>query len=117
MPKTEPSSTELRQMRQMPDDFYEWNEALAKLLAAEEQIELTDRHWQVIHFLRKHCDAHGSGCSARLLLKTLSQEFRSDGGKRYLYTLFPRGPIVQACKISGIPLPQYAIDLSFGSVH
>lgn len=114
MPKTDPLSIE---QRQLPDSYYEWNEALAELLAAEEHIELTDRHWQVIHFLRNYCDAHGGGCSARLLLKTMSQQFRAEGGKRYLYTLFPRGPVVQACKISGIPLPQYALDLSFGSVH
>lgn len=114
MPKMDPLSIE---QRQLPDSFYQWNPTLAELLAAEEHIELTDKHWQVIHFLRDHCDAHGTGCSARLLLKTLSRRFGKEGGKRYLYTLFPRGPVVQACRISGIPLPQYALDLSFGSVH
>jgi len=117
MQKTDATPFELRQFHPMPDSFYEWNEEMAKQLAAEEQIQLSDQHWQVIRFLRKHCDAPGRGCSARLLLKTLSREFRDQGGKRYLYTLFPRGPVVQACKIAGIPLPRYALDLSFGSVH
>lgn len=117
MQKTEPSSTELRQMRQMPDSFYEWNETLANQLAAEEDIELSDRHWQVIHFLRKYCDTHGIDSGARSLLNAMSDQFQSEGGKKYLYTLFPRGPVVQACKISSIPLPEHARDLSFGSVH
>jgi len=100
-----------------PESFHEWNEALAANFAEEEGIELTDAHWQVVRFLRGHCEANGTSCSARLVLKAMTNEFKRQGGKRYLYTLFPRGPVVQACKIAGIPLPAYSLDLSFGSVH
>lgn len=105
------------EQRQPPDSFYQWDEALAVSLAAQEQITLTDAHWRVIRFLRRYCEENGTLCSARLLLKAMSGEFRREGGKRYLYTLFPHGPVVQACKIAGIPLPQHTLDLSFGSVH
>lgn len=105
------------EQRQPPESFHQWNEALAESLAAEEGISLSDEHWRVIRFLRHYCEQNGTLCSARLLLKAMSSEFRAEGGKRYLYTLFPRGPVVQACRIAGIPLPRHALDLSFGSVH
>ncbi len=114
MPIPAPLATETSMA---PESFNEWSKAQARALAAEEDIELTDAHREVIHFLRGHYEQNGTSCSARPLIKALSGAFKKQGGKRYLYTLFPRGPVVQACKISGIPLPAYALDLSFGSVH
>ncbi len=101
----------------IPEGFNEWTELIARQTAANENIELGDEHWEVIYFLRSHCQANGSACSARLLLKAMSANFKQRGGKKYLYTLFPRGPVFQATKIAGIPLPAYTLDLSFGSVH
>ena len=98
-------------------EFDQWSKEKALQIAAGEDIELSDAHWEIIHFLRDHCREHGTTCSARLVLKAMSNHVKQRGGKRYLYSLFPKGPVVQACKIAGILLPPYALDLSFGSVH
>jgi len=102
---------------QTPVDFEEWTEDKARQLAAKEDITLTDAHWEVIYFLRNHCKEHGTACKARHIIKALSERFEDRGGKRYLYGLFPHGPVYQASKLAGLPLPQSTLDLSFGSVH
>jgi tRNA 2-thiouridine synthesizing protein E len=114
MPEMNPMAVE---NSKTPEGFEDWTEEQAVELAAEENIQLTDAHWEVIHFLRKHCEQNGATCSARLVLKAMTSQVKEKGGKKYLYNLFPRGPVVQACKIAGIPLPPYSLDLSFGSVH
>ncbi|MEJ2426364.1 MAG: TusE/DsrC/DsvC family sulfur relay protein, partial [Candidatus Thiodiazotropha sp.] len=43
----------------VPEGFDDWTEDQAIQLAREEQIELTEAHWEVIHFLRHHCEQNG----------------------------------------------------------
>lgn len=102
---------------QAPENFDDWSEAHAIQLAQEEGMELSDAHWEVIYFLRNHCKEHGTSCTARHIIKALSKRFEDRGGKRYLYSLFPHGPVYQASKLAGLPLPPSTLDLSFGSVH
>ena len=102
---------------QPPLDFDDWNEAQALKVAQEEGIEMTDQHWEVIYFLRNHCKEHGTSCTARHVIRALAERFSERGGKRHLYALFPHGPVYQACKIAGLPLPPSTLDLSFGSAH
>ncbi|MDD5330301.1 MAG: TusE/DsrC/DsvC family sulfur relay protein [Sulfuricella sp.] len=97
-------------------DFENWSELAARKLAAEEGIDLSKEHWQVINFLRDNYQQCGPWPSGRAVLGLLEENFIQQGGKKYLYHLFPRGPVVQACKIAGLPLPPYSADASFGSV-
>jgi len=94
----------------------EWSEEVAQRLADEENIALSKEHWDVIHFLRDHYQRCGPCPSGRAVLKLLEENFIRHGNKKYLYHLFPRGPVVQACKIAGLPQPPYSADASFGSV-
>lgn len=94
-----------------------WSEELASGLARREGIHLTDDHWEVIHLLRNHYRLHGPDHGARLLLAGLEERFGRQGGRKYLYQLFPRGPIAQASIIAGLPAPRGTSDPSFGSVH
>ena len=95
----------------------QWSEGIARKLAAEEDIALTDEHWEVIHLLRNHYRLHGVDRSGPKLLRALEEPFGARGGRKHLYQLFPRGPISQGCKIAGVPLPPYSSDPSFGSVE
>ncbi|MDP1897425.1 MAG: TusE/DsrC/DsvC family sulfur relay protein [Sulfurimicrobium sp.] len=95
----------------------DWSVRKAEEMAREEGLTLTEAHWEVIHLLRENYRHHGLAPHARQLLGGLEERFGREGGRKYLYQLFPRGPISQGCKIAGLPLPPYSSDLSFGSVE
>jgi len=84
-----------------PED---WNEAMVPALAAREGItDVTDRHWQVIRFMRSEYFANGTGPTVRVLGKTSGVPIKE------LYQLFPKGPAKVAARIAGIPKPRGCI--------
>ena len=86
------------------EDPNQWTEAMAVELARQEGIdELTDRHWQVIRFMRDQYQAKATGPTVRVLGKTSGVTVKE------LYQLFPKGPAKVAAKIAGIPKPRGCI--------
>jgi tRNA 2-thiouridine synthesizing protein E len=92
-----------------------WNTAMATQVAQENELELTDDHWEAIKGLQEYFAKHDFG-NRRELVDALDEKFHSKGGMKYLYRLFPSGPVAQGCKIAGIEPPSGSIDRSFGSV-
>lgn len=85
-------------------DSSQWNEQVAVELARREGIDpLTDRHWEVVRFMRHEYETKGAGPSVRVLGKTSGVSIKE------LYTLFPKGPAKLAAKIAGIPKPRGCI--------
>lgn len=86
--------------------FSDWSEAVAPLLAAEENITLTPAHWEVVYFVQEFYREFNTSPAVRLLVKSMEQKYGPEkGNSRYLYTLFPKGPAKQATKIAGLPKP------------
>lgn len=92
-----------------------WDMATAERLAAAERLDMTEEHWEVIRFLRDRFRRCGMAKSGRVLTEELEQAFSDRGGRRYLYGLFPHGPVGQGSRIAGLPLPAFTEDPSFGS--
>jgi TusE/DsrC/DsvC family sulfur relay protein len=85
-------------------DPADWTHELGEQIAAENGIEeLTQRHWQVIDFMRERFLATGNAPTIR----TLGKE--SGVPVKELYQLFPKGPAKLAAKIGGIPKPRGCI--------
>ncbi len=96
-------------------DLDHWSPLTVKEMAKEEGIEeLTEAHWHVIYALRNYYRENGRATSARELLHMLEEDFVDEGGRRFLYELFPKGPVSQGSRLAGIPLPPYSSDPSFG---
>ncbi len=84
----------------------DWQEAIALLLAAQEEIVLTEQHWEVINFVRGFYKEFNTSPAIRMLVKAIAQKYGEEkGNSRYLYRLFPKGPAKQATKIAGLPKP------------
>jgi tRNA 2-thiouridine synthesizing protein E len=91
-----------------------WTEDQARRTAEQEGIKLTDDHWEVVHWLRRHFLAQGPAKHGRELSDQLDQAFDARGGRRYLRQLFPAGPVAQGMRIAGLPLPPHTEDEGFG---
>ncbi|HZV54212.1 MAG TPA: TusE/DsrC/DsvC family sulfur relay protein [Rhodocyclaceae bacterium] len=94
-----------------------WSPLVANRRAEEEAISLSEEHWQVIYCLREWFRLLGPDWTARQMTHKLEREYGDVGGRRYLYDLFPHGPLAQGCRLAGLPLPQGTLSSSFGSVH
>jgi tRNA 2-thiouridine synthesizing protein E len=81
----------------------QWTREMAVEMAAADGVTLTDRHWQVIDFVRKEYVEKGTGPTVRVLGKT------SGVSVKELYQLFPKGPAKMAARIAGIPKPKGCI--------
>lgn len=114
-------ATDLHQARLDPDgnmfDLEQWSPMTAKKLAAAEGIILSEEHMAIIHYLRERFRKHGNADSARFILRELEEKFTEGDSRRILYELFPGGPVSQASRVAGLPLPPHASDPSFGSVE
>ncbi|MGC2166749.1 MAG: TusE/DsrC/DsvC family sulfur relay protein [Gallionella sp.] len=96
-------------------DLDHWSPLKVRQMATQEGIgELTDAHWHVIYLLRNLFRDKGQAGNTREAMRMLEQDFVDEGGSRYLYELFPRGPINQGSRLAGVPAPPHASDPSFG---
>jgi len=83
-----------------------WSKELAEVIAKDENIEMTDEHWEVVNFLRDYYEEYQIAPAVRVLIKSIKKTMgKEKGNNKYLYTLFPYGPAKQACKIAGLPKP------------
>ena len=84
----------------------EWSPEVAAALAAADDAELTENHWEVINFLREYYEEYQIAPAVRVLTKAIGKKLGKDkGNSKYLYELFPYGPAKQACKYAGLPKP------------
>lgn len=80
----------------------DWSKEIATELAKEDGIDLTDKHFEVIEFLR-NTQAAGEGLTIRKVGKSGITDIKG------LYQLFPGGPLKLSSKYAGIPKPSSCV--------
>ncbi len=83
-----------------PED---WTPEIAKAIAEEMGIELTDRHWEIIEFVRNYYKEKGTSPTLRQISKGAGVPTKE------LFQLFPKGPGKKVARIAGVPKPEGCI--------
>jgi len=84
----------------------EWEPGVAEVMAQQDDLTLTEEHWQIIRFLREYYEEYQIAPAVRVLTKAVAKKLGADkGNSKYLYALFPYGPGKQACRYAGLPKP------------
>ena len=89
------------------EDAWQWNEAIASKIASESNIDLDEKHWEIIWLLRDFYKEHEiSPPSNRLFVKAVREILGEEKGNSiYLMQLFSGTPAKTACRIAGLPRP------------
>nr|VFK02445.1 MAG: tRNA 2-thiouridine synthesizing protein E [Candidatus Kentron sp. H]VFK02588.1 MAG: tRNA 2-thiouridine synthesizing protein E [Candidatus Kentron sp. H]VFK05273.1 MAG: tRNA 2-thiouridine synthesizing protein E [Candidatus Kentron sp. H] len=82
----------------------DWNKQVAGIIAEEEGITLTERHWDVINYLRdEYFNNRENQPNTRTMVKDLGKLWGEKIDTKTLFDLFPGNPSKQAGRISGVP--------------
>jgi len=80
----------------------QWTKEIATEIAKEENLALTDKHFEVLNFIR---DKFAKG--ETITIRSVGTSGITD--IKGFYTLFPGAPMKKAAKIAGIPKPASCI--------
>lgn len=81
----------------------DWTNDFAAFVANQMNLTLTEKHWEVINYMRKEFLTTGETPSVRKITKSGIVSMKE------IYELFPGGPAKIPAKIGGIPKPKGCI--------
>jgi len=79
-------------------DPSQWTKEIAKEIAKDEGVELTDKHFEMLEYLRNK-QAAGEQLTIRGINKSGIVDVKT------FYQMFPGAPLKKSTKIAGIPKP------------
>ena len=87
-------------------DLTQWNEEIARQIAASEGIDLTQAHWELVYSARDYHARFDISPEMRPFIKWVAQNLGAEKGRSiYLLKLFPDSPAKIISKIAGLPKP------------
>jgi TusE/DsrC/DsvC family sulfur relay protein len=81
-------------------EYDEWDEDIAKFLAQQIDINLTDEHWKIIKFLRDDFKVEGETATSRRVQTVGGVPIKEQ------FILFPKKPAKKMAYIAGLPKPK-----------
>ena len=88
-------------------ELHDWSEDAASAIAEQENIVLTEGHWEMIMLIREFYSLFEISPAMRPLVKFTGTKLGQEKGKSiYLMRLFPGSPAKLLSKIAGLPRPK-----------
>ncbi len=81
-------------------DTSQWSREVAAEIARANGLDLSDRHWLVIDYMRRDFAENGKSPTIRRITKNSGVDTKE------LYKIFPVRPGSTAAKIAGVPKPE-----------
>lgn len=82
----------------------DWSKELAEFMADQEGLKLTDKHWDLMNYLRdEFLNNTGNQPNTRHIVKAMSDKWGKNLGQKDIYDLFPKDPSKQGGRIAGLP--------------
>ncbi len=86
------------------EDSNDWDLDVAQAMADVDELEMTERHWDVVKFLREeHVNANGAEPNERAILKAMGKVWGEKVSSKIMYAMFPETPSKQGRKFAGLP--------------
>lgn len=86
------------------EEFNDWTQEIAQAMADADELEMTERHWDVVKFLRdEHINANGAEPNERAILKAMGKVWGEKVSSKVMYAMFPETPSKQGRKFAGLP--------------
>ncbi len=94
----------------------DWNPDVARAIAREEGLELTETHWDIINLMRDYYFTYNITPILKLLKREVAKKLGAErASDEALNQLFPGGVQFQASKIAGLPVPMLDSELEQSS--
>jgi len=82
----------------------DWTKELGEHLAQMEGLTLTEKHWDLINYLRdEYLNNNANQPNTRHIVKAMSDKWGTNVSQKDVYDLFPKDPSKQGGRISGLP--------------
>lgn len=91
-------------------NYSDWTPDLAEILAQENNLTLTQDHWEILNFVRAYYLEKQISPGLRELIKAIKPILGAEkSNSLYLFKLFPDGAAKQISKLAGLPKPAKCI--------
>lgn len=92
-------------------NVHDWSPMIADALAQQQQLTLTEAHWEIINAIRDFYSQYQRSPTTRVLLKYLAQQLGTQKSSSiYVMQLFGGGtPAKSIAKLAGLPKPPNCI--------